>query len=91
MHEIVVSREKPNLGHRNAAGLIKKAAQQALEAEGIREDCLISVMLTDGEGIREVNRSFRDVDRETDVLSFPLNELHPGDFRAGDCERDPAT
>ena len=90
-HEIAVSREKTNLGHRNAAALIKKAAQQALEAEGIPVSCLISVMLTDAEGIRSINREFRNVDKETDVLSFPLNELCPGNFDASVCERDPET
>ena len=82
MHEIAVSREKKNLGHRNAAPLIRRAAEDALRAEGIDVPCLISVMLTDGEGIREVNREFRGIDRETDVLSFPLNELSPGAFDA---------
>ncbi len=91
MHEIEVSREKTNLGHRNAASLIRKAAEAALEAENIRVPCLISVMLTDSEGIRTVNREFRDVDRETDVLSFPLNELQPGAFEEGSCEHDPGT
>ena len=71
MHEIAVSREKTNLGHRNAAALIRKAADKALASEGILKPCLISVMLTDAEGIREVNRIFRGVDQETDVLSFP--------------------
>ena len=88
MHEIAVSREKPGLGHRNAAALIRAAAERALLAEGIETPCLISVMLTDGEGIRRVNREFREVDRETDVLSFPLNELEPGVFDPEQCERD---
>ena len=63
----------------------------ALEAEGIGRPCLISVMLTDDEGIRAVNSAFRGVDRATDVLSFPLNELRPGDFDPEACERDPET
>ena len=88
MHEIAVSREKTGLGHRSAAALIRSAAEQALKAEGIEVPCLISVMLTDDEGIRRVNREFRNVDRETDVLSFPLNELIPGEFDPKQCERD---
>ena len=80
MHEIAVSREKVNLGHRNAAALIRRAAEDALRAEGIEVP-----------GIREVNRDFRGIDRETDVLSFPLNELQPGAFDASLCERDPDT
>ena len=86
-YEIYVSREKRNLGHNNSAALIKKAAAMALRAEGV-EQAIISVMLTDDEGIRSVNREFRGVDAATDVLSFPMNELVPGAFDAEDCERD---
>ena len=89
-YEIYVSREHKNLGHNNSAALIKKAAAMALRAEGV-EKAIISVMLTDDEGIRSVNREFRGVDRATDVLSFPLNELTPGAFDPADCETDPET
>lgn len=88
MHEIYVSREVKNLGHNNSAALIKKAANMALKAEGVDVPCIISVMLTDDEGIRETNLEFRGIDRATDVLSFPLNELEPGSFDADICERD---
>ena len=87
-HEVYVSREKTGLGHREAAGLIKQAVNMALDAEGISVPCIISVMLTDDEGIHAVNKEFRDVDRATDVLSFPLNELTPGEFAPDACERD---
>ena len=87
-HEIYVSREIRNLGHRNAASLIKRAARRALDAEKVNVNCNISVMLTDDAGIRQVNREFRGIDRETDVLSFPLNELTPGAFDPEGCERD---
>ena len=87
-HEIDVSREVKNLGHNEAAALIKKAASMALTAEGVDTPCIISVLLTDDAGIHEVNREFRGVDRPTDVLSFPQNELEPGNFDPADCERD---
>ena len=87
-HEVYVSREKTGLGHNGAAALIKKAVHMALDAEGVDVPCLISVMLTDDEGIRAVNKEFRGVDRATDVLSFPLNELTPGEFDPDECERD---
>ena len=86
-----MSREIRNLGHSNAAALIKKAAAMALDAEGIAVPCIVSVMLTDEEGIRRVNRDFRGVDSATDVLSFPLNELVPGRFDPDCCEHDPET
>jgi len=87
-HEICVSREKKNLGHNESAALIKKAAGMALDAEGVEVPCIISVMLTDDEGIHAVNREFRNVDRPTDILSFPQNELEPGHFDPSGCERD---
>ena len=88
-HEIYVSREKKGLGHLNAASLIKKSINKALIAEKIDKPCLISVMLTDDEGIHAVNKEFRSVDRATDVLSFPLNQLMAGEFDESLCERDP--
>lgn len=90
-HEVEISREKTGLGHPEAARLIKKAVRMALDAEGVGKPCLISVMLTDDAGIREVNREFRDIDRATDVLSFPMNELTPGDFDPALCDQDPET
>ena len=90
-NEIYVSREVKGLGFRNAAALIKKAVNRTLDAENIDAPCIVSVLLTDDEGIREMNRQFRDTDRSTDVLSFPLNELQPGDFDADICEKDPGT
>ena len=90
-NEIYVSREVKGLGFRNAAALIKKAVNRALDAENIDAPCIVSVLLTDDEGIREMNRQFRDTERSTDVLSFPLNELQPGDFDADICETDPGT
>jgi probable rRNA maturation factor len=77
-----------NLGHNESAALIKKAATMALDAEGIAVPCIISVMLTDEDGIHDINKEFRNVDRPTDVLSFPMNELEPGKFDPELCERD---
>lgn len=39
---------------------------------GARGD--VSVLITDNEGIRELNRDFRNIDSATDVLSFPAGE-----------------
>ena len=87
-HKIIVSRDVKKLGHLKSTALIKKAVRMALDFERVDEPCLVSVMLTDDEGIREINREFRNVDSATDVLSFPMNELEPGHFDAELCERD---
>ena len=86
--KLSVSREKRGLGHENARKLILRAAAAALAAEGVTEDCALSALLTDDEGIREINREYRGIDSATDVLSFPLNKLAPGEFDAAACERD---
>jgi len=52
-----------------------------LNAEGEDEPREISVLLTDNDGIRELNREYRGIDAETDVLSFPWDERpHIGDI-----------
>lgn len=88
MHKIVVSREKRGLGYPDAAKMIQKAIKMALKCQNVEDDCLINVMLTDNEGIREINREQREIDRATDVLSFPMNQLIPGEFDPDECEYD---
>lgn len=87
-HEVYISRDVTGLGHNNSAALIKKAIGMALDAEGVNTACIISVVLTNDDGIHRVNFEFRGVDRPTDVLSFPMNELSPDEFDAELCERD---
>ena len=83
-----IRRDVKNLGHNNSAALIKKAINMALSAENVQESCIINVVLTDDEGIRAVNLSERNIDSATDVLSFPANELTPGEFDPEVCEWD---
>ncbi|MBQ6614593.1 MAG: rRNA maturation RNase YbeY [Clostridia bacterium] len=52
--------------------LVKSAALAALEYEEIDFDCAISLTYTDNDGIREINREYRNKDSATDVLSFPM-------------------
>lgn len=89
--KIMLSRSRPGLGHNEARRLIQRAVTAALREEQVGEPCELSVLLTDNEGIHELNRDYRGVDRPTDVLSFPANELAPGEFDAALCERDPET
>ncbi len=88
MHKIQVYREKRGLGHFGISRLLRRAAAAALMAEGIEETCHISIMLTDDAGIHAINLEQREIDRPTDVLSFPMNELVPGEFSSECCEYD---
>ena len=54
---------------------VRRAVEAALEYEGVDYGVEISFTLTDNEGIRELNRTHRGVDRHTDVLSFPMYEM----------------
>ena len=51
--------------------LMQTAADCALLTEGVKRPCAVSIRLCDDDAIHEINREFRDVDRATDVLSFP--------------------
>lgn len=47
--------------------------KESLKVEGLEEDFEVSISFVDNEEIRELNRDYRGIDRETDVLSFPLD------------------
>ena len=53
---------------------IRKCIQETLKAEGIDVRCEINVLVTDDAGIQIINRESRNLDKPTDVLSFPALE-----------------
>ncbi|MBQ9112215.1 MAG: rRNA maturation RNase YbeY [Clostridia bacterium] len=59
--------------------LVRRAVTATLEYEGFHNDCQVSVTFTDNEGIRKINSEFRGIDKETDVLSFPLTDFEGGE------------
>ena len=52
--------------------LVKHCCSETLYEEGYKGDFEVSVTFVDNEGIRAINKEYRDIDRETDVLSFPM-------------------
>lgn len=55
---------------------MKKSCEKAIELENLPTDkCEISVSFVDLDEIHRLNKEFRDVDRPTDVLSFPQYEV----------------
>ena len=88
-HMISVTADIPGVGYFTRA-LIRRAVTAALEAEGMTLRCEVNVNVTDDAGIHEVNLAMRDVDRPTDVLSFPMFDLVPGEL-PDETDADPAT
>ena len=71
---------------------IRTCINAVLKAEGVTAKCEINVLVTDDAGIREINRTSRNIDSATDVLSFPMFELAPGELPADWTEyEDPDT
>ena len=68
--------------------LMQTAADCALWMEGVSRPCAVNIRICDDDAIHEINREYRGVDRATDVLSFPMNELTPGAFDPDACEWD---
>jgi probable rRNA maturation factor len=54
--------------------LIKRCCQAVLEYESFQDDAEVSVSFVDNAEIRKLNRIYRDKDKSTDVLSFPLGD-----------------
>ena len=60
---------------------VEKVANAVLDMEGCPYEVQLNVLLTDNDGIHAYNKEYRNIDRETDVLSFPnLDFTVPGDF-----------
>ena len=76
-HQIWVEEEVP--APAGLAARLEEAVNAALDAEGVDVPCVVEVCLTDDEAIHQTNLEMRGVDRPTDVLSFPMFELQPGE------------
>ena len=59
--------------------LIRESVLATLAYEGFGNPCAVLVTFTDNEGIRDLNRQYRNMDKPTDVLSFPLIDFAGGD------------
>lgn len=60
------------------SAIIKRCITEVLSAEGVCVPCEINVLVTNDRGIRAINMASRNIDRATDVLSFPMFQLEAG-------------
>ena len=77
-HKINLVFEQLSLQKFTISSIIRKCIQETLRAEGISTKCEINVLVTDDKGIQTINRESRQIDRPTDVLSFPMFQLEAG-------------
>lgn len=89
-HYIPITADVPGAANDANCALIRRTIRTALAAEGLTAPCEVDVLLTDDDGIHEINRELRQVDRPTDILSFPEFELTPGQL-PGPEDADPGT
>ena len=88
-HYIPITADVPGISDEKRA-FIRRVIRTALAAEGVTFPCEIDVLLTHDAGIHQINRDMRQVDRATDVLSFPEFDLTPGQL-PGEEDADPGT
>ena len=63
----------------SAQEIADAVSEAVLEMEGVHVPCEVNLLITGSEGIQTLNREFRSIDKETDVLSFPALEFEtPG-------------
>ena len=65
----------------NYSELAKEVVDFCLDYVSFPYEAEVNLTLTDNEGIHAINKEFREIDRPTDVLSFPMLDYEtPGDF-----------
>ena len=79
-HAVWVRADKSRLGvTRSLSAQVKRCVRATLAEMGVEIPCELNLLYTDKQGIQTLNREHLGKDRPTDVLSFPLWEIKPGD------------
>ncbi len=88
-HKIIISADVPGVDE-GLRSFLRRVIRTVLDAEGVDVPCEVNVLITSDTGIHRINLDMRGVDAPTDVLSFPMFDLTPGDKPSGE-DADPAT
>jgi len=70
--------DAPKIKYRKA---VRQAILTTLRSEAVDVPCAVSVLITDDESIREYNVEYRNVNKATDVLSFPMQRFNKPGWR----------
>jgi probable rRNA maturation factor len=74
MEVYIDNRQNKVIIEEEISDIIEKVINEVLIFENESLDCEVSVSFVDNEEIRVLNRDYRSVDKETDVLSFPMDD-----------------
>lgn len=77
-HKINITYDVFTLKQPFVTAIINRCVGEVLSAEGIGASCEINVLVTNDRGIRAINQASRQIDKATDVLSFPMFQLEAG-------------
>lgn len=75
LHEVYTSHEDVVAPQKTYISLIRQAVLLTLQSEGVDIPCVVNVLITSSDVIRKYNSQYRDIDKPTDVLSFPMQEF----------------
>lgn len=78
-HRINITYDIFTLHQPLVTAVIKRCITSVLEAEGVGIPCEINVLVTGDKGIHAINKASRNIDKATDVLSFPMFQLTAGE------------
>ena len=60
------------------SSIIRQCVEAVMKTEGVSIPCEINVLVTNDDAIKQINQATRQIDRPTDVLSFPMFDMIPG-------------
>lgn len=69
---------RPPFGRRVRRAWLQRVVEEVLASEGVGYPAELSVVITDDETVRELNRTYRGIDSTTDVLAFAFQEEAEG-------------
>lgn len=74
----------------NVKSLIEGAINATIGFEEIDFDFEVNVYIVDNQEIRKINKEFRGIDRETDVLSFPMIDFNTREkYKVFESDKNP--
>ncbi len=87
---IIIENEQNKIEISNSINeLIEKTIKLCMKSEKLEKPYEVSVLIVDDNEIRAINKEHRDMDKATDVLSFPMAEFENGELISDEGDYDP--